>query len=53
MEQTKIKIISKGLGFGSCLAMVISWSLNSSVMWAILHGIFGWMYVLYYLMFKI
>lgn len=28
-----------GIGFGAALAMVISWSLNKSVFWAILHGI--------------
>ena len=36
------------LGMGSCLAMIISWSLNKSILWAMLHGIFGWFYVIYY-----
>jgi hypothetical protein len=39
-----------GIGFGSCLAMVISWSLHQSVLWAILHGLMGWIYVVYYLL---
>jgi len=38
-----------GIGFGSCLAMVISWSLHHSVLWTILHGLLGWFYVVYYL----
>lgn len=41
-----------GIGFGSCLAMVISWSLNKSVLWAIIHGVFSWGYVIYYLLIR-
>jgi len=37
-----------GIGMGCVLAMVISWSLNGSVWWAILHGIFSWAYIIYY-----
>lgn len=33
---------------GAIIAVVISWSVNQSILWAILHGIFGWFYVLYY-----
>ena len=33
---------------GSVLAMIISWSLNHSILWAMLHGICGWFYVVYY-----
>ena len=35
-------------GFGSALAMVISYSNWHSILWAILHGIFSWGYVIYY-----
>ena len=42
------KSVTKGLSFGSALAMVISYCAWHSVGWAILHGIFGWFYVLYY-----
>jgi hypothetical protein len=35
-------------GFGAVLAMIISWNRNFSVLWAILHGWFGWLYVFYY-----
>jgi hypothetical protein len=34
--------------FGSILALIISWSRNASVRWAIFHGWLGWFYVLYY-----
>ena len=38
-----------GVTFGSALAMVISYVTWKSVGWAILHGVFGWGYVIYYL----
>lgn len=37
-----------GIGLGTALAVTISWSLNHSLLWAILHGIFSWLYVIYY-----
>jgi hypothetical protein len=36
-----------GFGFGSALAMVISYDANHSILWAVIHGIFGWFYVVY------
>lgn len=41
-----------GVGLGTIVAVVISWSRNKSVLWAILHGIFGWLYVIYYALTK-
>jgi hypothetical protein len=37
-----------GISFGTALAIVISWSQNQSILWAILHGVFSWFYVIYY-----
>lgn len=37
-----------GIGVGSAIAIVASWSRNKSVLWAILHAILGWLYVTYY-----
>ena len=37
-----------GIGFGSALAITISWSANHSILWAIVHGILSWVYVIYY-----
>lgn len=34
-----------GVGFGSALAMIISYDAHHSVFWAILHGLLGWIYV--------
>lgn len=35
-------------GFGSALAITISWSLYESVLWATVHGVLSWFYVIYY-----
>ena len=40
-----------GIGFGTALAIAISWSENGSIFWAIVHGILGWIYVIYYAIF--
>jgi hypothetical protein len=37
-----------GIGFGSALAITISWSANKSIIWAIIHGVCSWFYVIYY-----
>jgi hypothetical protein len=37
-----------GVGFGSALAITISWSAHKSIFWAVIHGFFSWLYVLYY-----
>lgn len=59
IEETEIKAdgskkvvrrsVEKGISFGSALAMVISFVTWKSVGWAIIHGLFGWVYVVYYL----
>lgn len=43
------KTVKGGLSFGSALAMVISFTLWRSVFWAVVHGLLGWIYVVYYL----
>lgn len=52
MNNTTIveKTVKGGLSFGSALAMVISFTTWQSVGWAIIHGLFGWVYVVYYLL---
>ena len=37
-----------GLSMGSALAMILSFSVNKSILWAILHGICSWIYVVYF-----
>jgi hypothetical protein len=41
-----------GVGLGTIIAVVISWSRNKSILWAIIHGILGWFYVIYALIVK-
>jgi len=41
-----------GITFGSALAIAMSWSANKSILWAIFHGLLGWIYVIYYALFK-
>jgi hypothetical protein len=41
-----------GVGFGSALAIAISYTANHSILWAIIHGIFGWLYVIYFALFR-
>ena len=40
--------VKAGISFGSALAIVISWSQNHSILWAIVHGILSWLYVIYF-----
>ena len=40
--------LKAGVSFGSCLAMIISYTAWKSIFWAILHGLLGWGYVIYY-----
>ena len=42
------QVVKSGVGFGSALAISISWSVHKSILWAIIHGIFSWLYVVYY-----
>lgn len=39
--------IGPGIGLGTIIAMVLSWSRNKSILWAIIHGLLGWLYVIY------
>ena len=48
-ECVVVKNVAKaGVSFGSALAIAISWSIHKSILWAIIHGIFSWLYVIYF-----
>jgi hypothetical protein len=48
-ERVVVKSVAKaGVSFGSALAIAISWSIHKSILWAIIHGIFSWLYVIYF-----
>jgi peptidoglycan/LPS O-acetylase OafA/YrhL len=41
-----------GIGLGTLIAVIVSWSRNKSILWAIVHGILGWFYVIYAILVK-
>lgn len=45
-------VIKAGIGMGTALSMVLSWSANHSIIWAILHGVCTWIYVIYFALTK-
>jgi hypothetical protein len=46
--QTTQTVAQTGIGLGSAIAVVCSWQRNRSILWAILAGIFSWLYVFYF-----
>ena len=42
------KGIDLGVAIGLAIAVTCSWHRNRSILWAILAGIFGWFYVIYF-----
>lgn len=36
------------IGLGSIIAVVVSWQENHSVIWAMIHGVLGWIYLLWH-----
>ncbi len=42
------EVAKAGIGFGSALAIAISWSVHKSILWAIIHGFLSWIYVVFY-----
>ncbi|MBN2111766.1 hypothetical protein JW707_01575 [Candidatus Woesearchaeota archaeon] len=45
--------VKSGISFGSALAMVLSYTQNKSILWAIIHGILSWVYVIYRIILQI
>jgi len=41
-----------GVSLGSAIAVTVSWSLYHSLIWAIVHGVLGWIYVIYFALTK-
>lgn len=44
------EVVRNGIGFGSALAIAISYTAHKSVLWAIIQGFFSWFYVAYFLL---
>ncbi len=47
-KSTTQTITQSGIGLGSVIAVVTSWDRNRSILLAIIHGILGWLYVIYF-----
>ncbi len=45
---SKTEVAKAGISFGTALAITISWSQHKSLLWACVHGLFSWFYVVYY-----
>lgn len=43
--------VGGGIGFGTLIACILSWTTWHSVLWLIINGIFGWLYVIWWLIF--
>lgn len=41
-----------GVGFGTALAIAISYTTNHSILWAIIDGILSWVYVVFFALFR-
>ena len=48
VSKTVEKTVKTGISFGSALAMVVSYVNWHSLFWAIVHGLMGWVYIVYY-----
>ena len=38
---------TKRIGLGTIIAVLMSWDKNKSVLWALVHGTLGWLYIVY------
>lgn len=43
-------VIRNGISLGAVVAAITSWERNRSVLLMIIHGIFSWFYVIYFLL---
>ena len=48
MSEVRNQAARAGIGLGSAIAVAVSWSLHKSLVWAVIHGFLGWLYVIYY-----
>lgn len=47
-QSLQTTVVQNGFGLGTVIAVVASWHRNQSIVWAILHGICSWAYVVYF-----
>lgn len=44
-----IQGLGYGIGIGNIIAAILSWNRFHDILWMLVHGFFGWLYVIYYL----
>jgi len=44
------RTVQRGIGFGTTLAIVASFVTHKSIFWAIIHGLFSWFYIIYFIL---
>ncbi|MDX1721009.1 MAG: hypothetical protein R3353_12660 [Salegentibacter mishustinae] len=49
-SQVQQSVIINGISFGTVIAAITSWTRNRSVLLMVIHGIFSWFYVLYFVL---
>ena len=45
--EVRRETVKAGIGFGTALAIAISYGHNQSILWAIVHGLLSWLFVIY------
>lgn len=49
MSEEKTTTASGGIGIGTIIAIILSWTVNHSVFWCVVHALCSWFYVFYWL----
>ena len=44
--------VKYGLGYGAAAAMILSYSVNKSILWMLIDGWFSWLYVIFFALFR-
>jgi hypothetical protein len=47
-NSSSVSVGGGGIGLGSILAVILSWTTNHSIAWCILHFFCSWFYVIYW-----
>jgi hypothetical protein len=52
-DREKVDVVNRETGCLGCfVAAFLSWIANKSILWAILHFFVGWLYVVYWFIFR-
>ena len=44
--------VKYGIGYGAVAAMILSYSINQSILWMLIDGWFSWIYVVFFALFR-